>query len=331
MRRKSLSPGRTAVKPQERVKDLGPRSKLTNLADASPGQAFENNGAPAPSDVPTGTALALPIRENFIVKRCLCVSLLFFAGHIGAGVLKAESVTVRHAEGVVRGFLVLRSVDSGAIIANGDLIQFSRGDRVTSRLVFHFKDGSLQDETAVFTQRERFRLLSNHLVQRGPSFPHPMDVLIDATSGNVTVRHRDDGKDKVIEKRMELPSDLANGMMVTLLKNIAPDAPSTTVSMLFATPKPRLVKLEITPMGRESFSVGRASYKATRFNVKVEIGGLAGLLAPLLGKQPKDTSVWIVGGDAPGFVRSEGQFYEDGPIWRIELASPDYPRASAGP
>jgi hypothetical protein len=101
--------------------------------------------------------------------------------------------------------------------------------------------------------------------------------------------------------------------------------------MLFATPKPRLVKLEITPMGRESFSVGRASYKATRFNVKVEIGGLAGLLAPLLGKQPKDTSVWIVGGDAPGFVRSEGQFYEDGPIWRIELASPDYPRASAGP
>jgi hypothetical protein len=30
-------------------------------------------------------------------------------------------------------------------------------------------------------------------------------------------------------------------------------------------------------------------------------------------------------------VRSEGQFYEDGPIWRIELASPDYPRASAGP
>jgi hypothetical protein len=155
-----------------------------------------------------------------------------------------------------------------------------------------------------------------------------MDVSIDTTSGRVTVRHRDDGKDEVIEKRMELPSDLANGMMVTLLKNISPDAPSTTVSMLFATPKPRLVKLEITPRGREPFSVGRASYKATRFNVKVEIGGLAGLLAPLLGKQPKDTSVWIVGGDAPGFVRSEGQFYEGGPVWRIELASPDYPRAS---
>jgi hypothetical protein len=264
------------------------------------------------------------------MNRSFCVSMLFVAGLFGAGALRAESVAVRHAEGVVRGFLVLRSLD-GAVIANGDLIQFLRGDRVTSRLVFHFKDGSLQDETAVFSERRRFRLLSDHLVQRGPSFPHPMEISIDTTSGRVTVRHRENGKEKIIEERMELPSDLANGMMVTLLKNIAPDAPFTTVSMVVATPKPRLVKLEITPMGREPFTVGRASYKATRFNVKVEIGGLAGLIAPLLGKQPKDTSVWIVGGDAPGFVRSEGQFYQGGPVWRIELASPDYPRASVTP
>ncbi len=261
------------------------------------------------------------------MRRCLYLSLLFIAGHFGVGSLRAESVAVRRAEGLVRGFLVLRSLD-GAVIANGDLIQFLRDDRVTSRLVFHFKDGSLQDETAVFTERRSFRLLSDHLVQRGPSFPHPMEVSIDATSGRVTVRHRDNGQENLIEERMELPSDLANGMMVTLLKNIDPHAPSTTVSMLFATPKPRLVKLVITRMGEEPFSVGRASYKATRFNVKIEIGGLAGLIAPLVGKQPKDTSVWIVGGEAPGFVKSEGQFYQGGPVWRVELASPDYPRAS---
>jgi len=263
------------------------------------------------------------------VKRCFLVSLLSVAGYFGAGALPAESVAVRHAEGVVRGFLLLRSLDSGAVIANGDLIQSSQGDRVTSRLVFHFRDGSLQDETAVFSQRGRFRLLSDHLVQRGPSFPHLLDVSIDATSGKVSVRHRNEGKEELIEERMELPSDLANGMMVTLLKNISPDAPSSTVSMLFATPKPQLVKLVVTPTGKEPFSIGRTSYKATRFNVKVEIGGLKGVLAKLLGKQPLDTAVWILGGDAPGFVRSEGQFYQEGPVWRIELAAPDYPRASA--
>jgi hypothetical protein len=266
--------------------------------------------------------------RGVIVKRRFCLALLFIAGLFGAGALQAESVAVRHPEGVVRGFLVLRSLESGAVIANGDLIQFARGDRVTSRLVFYFKDGSLQEETAVFSQRRQFRLLRDHLVQRGPSFPRPQDVSIDATGGRVTVRHRDKDEEKIIDERMELPSDLANGMMVTLLKNISPNAPSTTVSMLFATPKPRLVKLVITRMGQEPFSVGRVSYKATRFNVKVEIGGLKGVLAKLVGKQPLDTSVWILGGEAPGFVRSEGQFYQDGPVWRIELAAPDYPRPS---
>jgi hypothetical protein len=256
------------------------------------------------------------------------MSPFFVAVLFGPGALQAESVAVRQTEGVVRGFLVLRSLQSGAVIANGDLMQFARGDRVTSRLVFHFQDGSLQEETAVFLQRRQFRLLTDHLVQRGPSFPHPIDVSIDATSGRVTVHYREDGKDEVIDERMDLPSDLANGMMVTLLKNISRDVPSTTVSMLFATPKPQLVKLVITPMGAEPFSVGRASYKANRFNVKVEIGGLKGVLAKLVGKQPLDTSVWILGGEAPGFVRSEGQFYRDGPVWRIELAAPDYPRAS---
>ena len=64
----------------------------------------------------------------------------------------AEPVVVRHVEGLVHGFLSLRSPE-GKVLANGDLIQNARGDRVTSRLVFHFNDGSLSDETAVFSQR----------------------------------------------------------------------------------------------------------------------------------------------------------------------------------
>jgi hypothetical protein len=257
------------------------------------------------------------------VKRLKWVLL---AGSFAAGSLAGETLAVRHREGVVHGFLALRSTD-GALLANGDLIQTSRGDRVTSRVVFHFKDGSVQDETAVFSQRDRFRLVSDHFVQRGPTFPHPISLTIDAASGRVRVRRRgDDGREEAIDERMELPEDLANGMVLTLLKNVPQKADPTTVSMLVATPKPRLVKLAITRVGEEPFSVGRASYKATRFNVEVKIGGLAGLIAPLIGKKPPDSSVWIIGGEAPGFVRSEGPMYQDGPIWRIELAAPDYRR-----
>ena len=54
---------------------------------------------------------------------------------------------MRHTEGVSHGFLVLRSLE-GETIATGDLIQEVKGFEVTSELIFHFKDGSIHDETA---------------------------------------------------------------------------------------------------------------------------------------------------------------------------------------
>jgi hypothetical protein len=92
--------------------------------------------------------------------------------------------------------------------------------------------------------------------------------------------------------------------------------------MVVFTPKPQLVRLAITPQGEEAFSIGGSSRKATHYVAKVEIGGAAGLVATLLGKQPSDSHVWILGGEAPAFVKSEGPLYLGGPIWRIELTSP---------
>jgi hypothetical protein len=81
--------------------------------------------------------------------------------------LSASTVTVRYREGLVHGFLVLRSLD-GKTLADGELIQLARGKRVTCRLVFRFRDGSLHDETAIYTQQSEFRLVSDHLIQKGP-------------------------------------------------------------------------------------------------------------------------------------------------------------------
>src|SRR6185295_9304595 len=86
----------------------------------------------------------------------------------------AEPVAVRYAEGLVHGFLSLKS-PGGQLLANGDLIQTTRGDRVTTRLSFHFKDGSTSEETAVFSQRGHFALITDHLVQKGPAFDPPID------------------------------------------------------------------------------------------------------------------------------------------------------------
>ena len=202
---------------------------------------------------------------------------------------------------------------------------------MTNRLVFHFKDGSLRDETSVLSERGQFKLITNRLIQKGPSFPQALEMSIDAASGRVTVHYTDDGEQKVADERMELPADLANGMILTLLKNVPANAMPPSLSMVVATPKPRLVKLALSGAGEERLTTGGTARKATHYVVKVEIGGVKGLIAPLVGKQPEDSHVWILGGETPAFVKSEGPMFLDGPIWRIELVSPVWPKTATAP
>ena len=245
------------------------------------------------------------------------------------GALRADPIPVRYLEGTVHGFLVLRSVE-GKTLAVGDLIQVLHGDRVTSHLVFRFKDGSVDDETSVFTQRSCFRVISDHHIQKGPAFSQPTDVFIEAETGQVTVRFNEKGREVVEKNHLDLPPDLANGIIVNVLKNIKPEVPETKVSYLATTPKPRLVKFAITPQGKEPFSVAGAHYDAMQFSVKVELGGIEGLIAPLLGKQPSPTQCWVVDGEAPAFVKSEGPLYLGGPVWSIEMTSPVWSSTAKG-
>lgn len=94
------------------------------------------------------------------------------------------------------------------------------------------------------------------------------------------------------------------------------------LSYVAATPKPRLITLSVAAQGEEIFWIAGLPHKSTRFVVKVELGGIAGVVAPLFGKQPADTKVWISEGGTPTFVKSEGQQYAGGPIWVIEMTSP---------
>ena len=154
---------------------------------------------------------------------------------------------------------------------------------------------------------------------------------IDCASGLVTVRYSDEhGERKQISEHMDLPVDLANGMTLTLLKNLG-SGPPPSVSMVVATPKPRVVKLEISRGADDSIAIGGLARKAIHYAIKFEIGGLAGLIAPLVGKQPQDSHVWILQSEAPAFIKSEGPMYAGGPVWRIELVSPVWPKANSVP
>jgi hypothetical protein len=250
------------------------------------------------------------------------VTAILFALLLAGGILLAEPIPVRHQEGTLHGFLAIRTLE-GKMIATGDLIQVPDDDRITARLVFRFKDGSIEDETTVFSQNKIFHLISDHLVEKGPSFPDPIDMSLETASGNVTV-HRTDGagKDRGDTYHFDFLPDLANGLVLILLKNISWDSPEIKVSYLAPGSKPVLLKLAISPGDQEKFPIQGSPEKVNRFVIRPEIQGIPGLLATLFGRQPPDTYVWVLDGEAPTFLKVQTPAYEGGPIWIFELASP---------
>jgi hypothetical protein len=263
------------------------------------------------------------LRFCFLIAAMLCV----WRPGAQADSTLVRPPPVRFVQGFLHGFLELRAED-GRVVASGDSLQVVHGDRVTTQTLFTFKDGSVDDETTVFSQHRTFQLITYHHVQKGPSFPHPIDLTIDVHSGQVTVRSTGkDGKEEVNTSHVNLPPDLANGMVPLVLQNMRPATAEATVSMLVATPKPRLVKLVISKQAEESFSVGGTPHKAIHYEIKIELGGVAGVVAPLIGKEPPNIQIWIVGGQAPCFLREQGPLYPDGPMMTIQLVSPVWPES----
>ena len=226
----------------------------------------------------------------------------------------AEPIAVRYTEGITRGFPVLRSL-GGEKLAQGELTQVPRGDVVESRLVFRFKDGSVYDERLTFSQRDVFTLQSYHIVQQGPSFPEAIDARVDRKTGRYEVRYRsdEDSPEETLKGSFDMPGDVYNGLLSTLMKNM-PAATPATVQIIAFTPKPRLIKMLLKPTVEDPMSVNDAAVIATRFLVRPQLGMFASLLIADI----PDVKCWIAGGDAPAFLRFEGPLYFMGPVWRID-------------
>jgi hypothetical protein len=232
-----------------------------------------------------------------------------------------EPVRPRHPQGWAHGFVEISTMD-GKRIGIGDLLQRVSKGVVTSRLVLNFFDGSLDDETTVYTQDRVFRLLSDHHIQHGPSFPTAVDVLIDVTHGLFRAK---DATGKVSEAHIDMPADTYNGMASTILMNLPTGTSESKIAIVIGAAKPRIAHLSSTVAGSKPFTLGGSRREATEWNVHVDLGGVAKVVAPIIGKEPPDYHVLIGGGEDPVFLREEGPLFEGGPIWRIQQVSAVFP------
>ncbi len=201
------------------------------------------------------------------------------------------------------------------------MTQRRRGNRLTSKLTFRFRDGSSYQQTTVLHTSSGVSSAVGPCESARTILPGSARQSIDVAAGTVIVKYTDDGEAKVETAHLELPSDLANGIVQTLLKNADPRDPPKFLPYVAATPKPRLVKLQVSTAEPDVFTSGRIRHPATHYVLKVDLGGVSGAIAPLIGKQPPDSHVWIVPGDVPAFVRAAQPFFSDGPLWTIEVAA----------
>jgi hypothetical protein len=88
------------------------------------------------------TSLTQILRSTLLITLLLCSWQLAAPAPAPA----PAPIPVRFQNGTIHGFLELRSED-GKVVASGDLVQVASGATVNARLLFTFKDGSIDDET----------------------------------------------------------------------------------------------------------------------------------------------------------------------------------------
>ena len=166
-------------------------------------------------------------------------------------------------------------------------------------------------------------------MQRGPTFPEELEVTVERERGRYQVRsRRNGGEAETVSGEVDLPPDVYNGMMITLIRNLRKGT-AETVHVLAFTPRPTLVQLEMVPVGEETVLAGDRRIETTHYVMTPKLGLLRGAAAALLGKTPADYHCWVMTGGAPAFVAIDGPLYTGGPIWRIETASPRGPARPA--
>ena len=246
------------------------------------------------------------------------VAAVFLALTLGTGA-QGEPIAVRHIQRPLHRFMTARTED-GKTIASGEFTQVVQGDEVTMRLTFRFVDGSIDDETTTFRQHGTLRLVRNHHIQKGPFFSKPIDFTVEAATGTVTSRTTDkNGKTHVESKHMDMPADLANGFVGTVLLNVPHNTTPFRVGILAPVAGGRLVRLRISPEEEHPVQLAGQTFNATVFRIHPELGGMVSILARLIGLQPKDVMVWVLEGDEPAVAVIVGQLGGYGPVVSSDL------------
>jgi len=249
------------------------------------------------------------------LTRLLVVAVLGLLGRSAV----AQPIPVRYALGTLHGFPSMSDL-SGKVIADGELTQELKGDRLSVSVRWTFADGLEAEEHDTFLVgrelvQEQFAWVERKAGEELRRFE------VDLTTGQAAAAHRGA---KAAMKREEVHLDLPHGRsfagygVALVASQVALEQGAHfLVTVVAFTPKPRAVTLEVRRDGEERLQVAGRSIPCARYTLHPRIPFPLNLFAGA-----KDAHLWMTRAEPPGLVRAEQSMAaKDDPVVVIDVTS----------
>lgn len=234
-------------------------------------------------------------------------------------------VAARHALGTLHAFPSM-SDGSGAILADGELVQELTGGRLVVRVRWVFADGRRAEERDVFKvgrdlAQERYSWVETQAGAERRRFE------VDFATGRASaVTHDQHGAPKREDAHLDLPRGRAfagYGTALAVSELGLAEGASAELTFVAFTSKPRAVTLQVKREGEERLAVAGRAIPCDRYTLHPEIPFPLDLFAGA-----KDAHLWFTHAPPPAFVRAEQNLVEkDDPVVVIDAT----PRGPARP
>lgn len=227
-------------------------------------------------------------------------------------------IALHWVEGDYAGLTTIWSADGKRPIGTITYRQYRAGDRLHISRIARFADGSRDDDEAVVTVGRRLESISGRSRIRDTKGTVISDLRIDVAAKRLRGFYLEDGERHAVDEKADIgPYTYWGPLYMLVLKNFAAnaDGDAVVVQSVLATPKPRVIDMELSRDGSDTVRRTGTSIEAARYTLLPTVNFL---VDPILQKLVPKTVFLVEDGKPPSLARFEGPRNYQGQIIRIE-------------
>ncbi len=237
---------------------------------------------------------------------CVLAAIATLAAHPAAGRDSGDPIRLAWIEGDVAGMSSIFSPDGKTTIGFVEFRQHRRGDVLEIVRIARFGDGSSDEDRVEAQIGETLRALRGGSVIRNAKGVATVDMTIDVDGGRITGFSGLGDKRQTYDERVELPPDTYWGPLIFIvIKNFEQNTADgrLTFRTVIATPKPRVIDMEIVRQDQSSIRRRGGKIEVVRFALRPTVNWL---VDPIIRLFAPETNFLVQLGAPPGLARFDG-------------------------